>query len=189
MFFPLSQHFSSSSFFSTTWILSQQRISTLSCLLAILLLLLWYDCYVFVCVSLCVWFFFVHYECEFCSPHCSLLQFTWEMVRLLLAISPSFFYNAAVFVYFRLLRMQKNVIPFFWFCFFFKFTFDTIFKFDLTFFCLGFCSGWWRSLWKRLTFNRNWWVCVSEFVCFVCGCMCQLLPRYTGEIYERVFFC
>lgn len=110
MFFPLSQHFSSSSFFSTSWILSQQRISTLSCLLAMLLLLLWYDCYVCVCVSLCVCFFSV---------------WMWVLFAALfsLAISVrngapttrnlSFFYNATVSVYFRLLRMQKNVIPFF----------------------------------------------------------------------------
>lgn len=107
------------------------------------------------------------------------------MARLLLAIF--LFYNAAVFVYFRLLRMQKNVIPFFWFSFFFKFTFHTIFKFDLTFFCLGFCSGWWRSLWKRLTFNRNLWVCVSElFVLFVnvcVSCCLDIQEKFMNEFF------
>lgn len=94
----------------------------------------------FVCV--CLFFFSFQYECEFCPPHCSLhFRACFRSVCVSCVRKRGVYYGSLSFtmpLFSRtwLLRLQKSVIPFF--CgggLLFKFTFDTIFKFDLTFFC------------------------------------------------------
>lgn len=112
------------------------------------------------CVCLCVFVWVWDFLHSSAKSHCSL-------PALLLSLS------AVPFAWLRIFRMQKMWFLFCLFVLLLNLLFDTIFKFDLTFW---FVSGWWRSLWKRLTFNRN--------NGGMCGCVSERV-----FLFEGVFVC
>lgn len=197
MFFPLSQHFSSSSFFSTTWILSQQRISTLSCLLAmlLLLLLLWYDCYVFVCL-----FFF-------CSVWMWVLFAALFSLAIYVRNGAPTTRNLSLFLLqcrcFRLLSVASNAEKcdsIFWFCFFF---FNLLSIQYLNLILLSFVWAFVRvdggvcgNAWLLTVTGEYVWV--SLFVLFVdvcVSCCLDIQEKFMNEFFfvkqtmkERIWF-